>query len=191
MRTIFLTTAFVLLIRSLPGHAQEQNPDVQPPKATGQVEERGVPGPPGVPPNIKLPGQLPGSSTPAVLPDVTAIIDQNRMNNNLQYKAQIRIVNNGHASMPAVQVQTLGVTWNPTSTAPPPSQCVPNQNCAIKDSRTIGPLAPGQLVKYSVDPKFLAVQTVIVQVTILCNPPNNCLELNVANNKVQKILGPH
>jgi hypothetical protein len=147
----------------------------RPPDESSQVEGRGLP-------------------VPAItlLPDVTASIDQNWLDNfHLQYKAKIRIVNKGNVPMPPVQVQTLGMRYNPVNTPPNPSQCIANRDCTIKDQRTIGPLAPGEDKKYNVDPKFTGAETVLVEVTIFCNPPNNCAELNIANNKVHKVLGPH
>jgi hypothetical protein len=93
--------------------------------------------------------------------------------------------------MPAVQVLTLGMRYNPASTPPNPGQCIQNNNCQIKNQRTIGPLAPGEAKKYNVDPKFTAAETVIVEVRIICNPPNDCRESNVQNNQVRKVLGPH
>jgi len=124
-------------------------------------------------------------------PDITAEISQNKVNNNLQYYAHVKVSNQGTMPMPAVQVRTLGVTYNPTNTPPPPGQCIQNGNCDVKDSHTVGPLAPGQVVGYNVDPKFMIAQTLVVEVTILCGPPNNCLELNQANNTVRKVIGPH
>jgi hypothetical protein len=141
-----------------------------------QVEERGVPLPQFRPP----------------LPDVTASIDQEWMDVfHAQYKAEIKIVNKGNVPMPPVQVLTLGMRYNPLSTPPNPSQCIANNNCTIRDQRTVSSLGPDQSKKYKVDPKFTAAETVIVEVTILCNPPNNCAELNGSNNKVRKVLGPH
>lgn len=140
-----------------------------------QIEQRGLPAP-----------------AISLLPDVTASIDQEWLDNfHAQYKAEIRIVNKGNVPMPPIQVQTLGMRYNPVSTPPNPSQCLANRNCTISDHRTVGPLAPGQAKKYKVDPKFTAAETVIVEVTIICNPPNNCAELNGANNNVRKVLGPH
>jgi len=112
-------------------------------------------------------------------------------NLHLQCKAKIRVVNKGKLPMPAVQVFTLGMRYNPASTLPNPGQCIPNNNCTIKDQRTIGPLASGEAKRYNVNPKFIAAETVIVQVKIICNPPNDCRESNVQNNQVQKVLGPH
>jgi hypothetical protein len=100
-------------------------------------------------------------------------------------------VNKGNVPMPPVQVLTLGMRYNPLSTPPNPSQCIANNNCTIRDQRTVSSLGPDQSKKYKVDPKFTAAETVIVEVTILCNPPNNCAELNGSNNKVRKVLGPH
>jgi hypothetical protein len=123
---------------------------------------------------------------------VTASIDQNWIDNfHAQYKAKIRIVNKGNVPMPPVQVLTLGMRYNPTSTPPNPSQCIANNSCTIRDQRTISSLAPGEDKKYNVDHKFMAAETVIVEVTIFCNPPNNCAELDGGNNKVRKVLGPH
>lgn len=128
---------------------------------------------------------------PSPCPDVTAEITQNKVNNNLQYYAHVKVSNQGTMPMPAVQVRTLGVTYNPANTPPPPGQCIQNGNCDVKDSHTVGPLAPGQAVGYNVDPKFMIAQTLVVEVTILCGPPNTCLELNQGNNTVRKTIGPH
>jgi hypothetical protein len=154
---------------NLPAPAQPQDDESR------QVESRGFPVP-AIP----------------LLPDAKASIDQEWLDNfHLRYKAEIRVVNKGNVPTPPVQVQTLGMRYNPASTPPNPSQCVANRNCTIEDRRTIGPLAPGDAKKYKVDPKFTAAETVLVEVTIFCNPPNNCAELDTANNKVRKVLGPH
>ena len=50
----------------------------------------------------------------------------------------------------------------------------------------MAPLAPDQSKKFKVDRKFTAAETVIVEVTIICNPPNNCAELNSANNRIRR-----
>ncbi len=166
--------AYVPLL-AIPGSAENPPVPAQQQNESRPVEGRGLPIP-AIP----------------LLPDVTASIDQEWLDNfHAQYKAEIRIVNKGNVPMPPLQVQTLGMRYNPAGTPPNPSQCLANRNCTISDHRTVGALAPGQSKKYKVDPKFTAVETVIVEVTILCNPPNNCAELNNANNKVRKVLGPH
>jgi hypothetical protein len=128
---------------------------------------------------------------PLPCPDVTAEISQHKVNADLQYKAHVKVINHGGLPMPAVQVRTLGVTYSLTSATPPPSQCIQNHNCDVQDGRTVEPLAPGQVVEYDVDPKFRVDQTLVVEVAILCSPPNNCLESNQANNTVRKVIGPH
>ena len=174
---LVLMMGILACLSLLPIRGSAQNPPApaQLPDESSQVEGRGIP-------------------VPAItlLPDVTASIDQNWLDNfHLQYKAKIRIVNKGNVPMPPVQVQTLGMRYNPTSTPPNPSQCIANNNCTIKDHRTIGPLSPDEDRKFNIDKKFMAAETVLVEVTIFCNPPNNCAELNGANNKVRKVLGPH
>lgn len=177
--------AFVLLTN--PGLAEDQ-PQLEQPSQSEHVgeetpsqegiRERGIP--------------LPTDKILNLFPDVTAAIEQSWMDNfHLQYKAKIRVVNKGRLPMPAVQVLALGMRYNPASTPPNPGQCIPNNNCTMKDQRTIGPLAPGEAKKYHVNPKFTAAETVIVQVKIICNPPNDCRESNVQNNQVRKVLGPH
>jgi hypothetical protein len=104
-----------LFLLPISGSAQNPPTPAQPPDESIQVEGRGIP-------------------VPAItlLPDVTASIDQNWLDNfHAQYKAKIRIVNKGNVSMPPVQVQTLGMRYNPVSTAPNPSQCIANRNCTI------------------------------------------------------------
>jgi hypothetical protein len=128
---------------------------------------------------------------PLPCPDVTAEISQHKVNNDLQYKAHIKVINAGGMPMPPITVRTLGMTYNPASSPPIPSSCIQNFNCDVKDGRTIGALAPGQHVEYDVDPKFLAPQTLVVETAILCGPPNNCLESNQVNNTVRKVIGPH
>lgn len=175
--TLILMSGILACVPLLPmrGSAGNLPAPAQPTDESSQVEGRGLPVP-----QITL------------LPDVTASIDQEWLDNlHLQYKAEIRVVNKGNVPMAPVQVQTLGMRYNPASTPPNPSQCIANNNCKIKDHRTVGPLAPGQTKKYKVDPKLLAAETVVVEVTIFCNPPNNCAELNSDNNKVRKVLGPH
>ena len=155
--------------------AQDQPANTEPNSQEEQVEKRGLP----------IPQHPP-------LPDVTASIDQEWLDVlHAQYKAEIKIVNKGNMPMPSVQILTLGMRYNPVSTPPNPSQCIANNNCTIRDQRTVAPLAPDQSKKFKVDPKFTAAETVIVEVTIICNPPNNCAELNSANNKIRKVLGPH
>jgi hypothetical protein len=177
--------AFVLMTN--PGWAEDQ-PQLEQPSQSEHVgeeapsqegiQERGIP--------------LPTDKILNLFPDVTATIKQDWMDNfHLQYKAKIRVVNKGRLPMPAVQVLTLGMRYNPASTPPNPGQCIQNNNCQIKNQRTIGPLAPGEAKKYNVDPKFTAAETVIVEVRIICNPPNDCRESNVQNNQVRKVLGPH
>jgi hypothetical protein len=178
---------FVLVLMTNPVWAEDQPQLELPPKSeqVGEeapsqegIQERGIP--------------LPTDKILVLLPDITATIKQDWMDNfHLQYKANIRVVNKGKLPMPAVQVLTLGMRYNPASTPPNPSQCIPNNNCKIKNQRTIGPLAPGEAKKYNVDPKFTAAETVIVEVKIICNPPNDCRESNVQNNQVRKVLGPH
>ncbi len=181
------TVFFAFVIMTNPAWAEDQ-PQLDQPSQSEHVgeeapsqegiQERGIP--------------LPTDKILNLLPDVTASIEQNWMDNfHFQYKAKIRVVNKGKLPMPAVQVLTLGMRYNPASTPPNPSQCIPNNNCQIKNQRTIGPLAPGEAKKYNVDPKFTAAETVIVEVKIICNPPNDCRESNVQNNQVRKVLGPH
>lgn len=128
---------------------------------------------------------------PLPCPDITAEISQHKINNNLQYKAHVKVVNHGGIPMPPVTVRTLGVTYNPASSPPIPSSCIQSFNCAVQDGHPLSPLAPGQFVEYDVDPKFLVAQTLVVEVTILCAAPNNCLESNQTNNMVRKVIGPH
>lgn len=160
---------------AIPVSAESPPVPAQPQDESRQVEGRGLPVP-AIP----------------LLPDAKASIDQEWLDNfHLQYKAEIRVANKGNVPTPPLQVQTLGMRYNPASTPPNPSQCVANRNCTIEDRRTIGPLAPGDAKRYKVAPKFTAAETVLVEVTIFCNPPNNCAELDTANNKVRKVLGPH
>jgi len=130
-------------------------------------------------------------SWPVPCPDVTAEISQKKVNNDIQYKAHVKVINHGGMPMPPVNVRTLGMTYNPASSPPIPSSCIQQFNCDVKDGRTLDPLAPGQFVEYDVDPKFLAAQTLIVEVTILCSPPNTCFESDQMNNTVRKVIGPH
>jgi len=187
LRNISGIVFFVLGIMTNPAWAEDQ-PQLEqtlPSKDVGEevstqegIQERGIP--------------LPTDKILNLLPDVTASIQQDWMDNfHFQYKAKIRVVNNGQLPMPAVQVLTLGMRYNPVSTPPNPDQCIPNNNCTVKDQRTIGPLAPGEAKKYHVGQKFTAAETVIIQVKFFCNPPNDCRESNVQNNQVQKVLGPH
>lgn len=128
---------------------------------------------------------------PLPCPDVTAEISQDKVNHDLQYYAHIKVMNHGGMVMPALSVRTLGMTYNPTSPPPVVTSCIQNHNCDVKDGRMIGPLAPGQIVEYNVDPKFLAAQTLIVVTVIVCESPNNCLESNQTNNTISRVIGPH
>ena len=184
---VFGIVVFVFSIMTIPAWGENQPQPEQSLSSEGIIEEapsqdpiqeRGIP--------------LPTDKILLLLPDITASIEQNWMDNfHIQYKAKIRIVNKGQLPMPTVQVQTLGMRYNPASTPPNPEQCFANNNCTVKDHRTIGPLAPGEAKKYNVDPKFTAAETVIIQVKIFCNPPNDCRESNIQNNQVRKVLGPH
>lgn len=126
--------------------------------------------------------------------DITARIDQDRMNNNLEYKAQIRIVNNGQAPAFAVKSSVV-VAAQGTTGGPPIEHCeaamrdgfAPPHGCYY-GGRSVTSLAPGAVVKFTVGPKQLAINRVIVKVTVECA---DCLETNVANNVVKKTLGPH
>ncbi len=178
---------FVLVLMTNPVWAKDQ-PQLELPLNSEHVGEE-APSQEGI---QERGNPLPTDKILVLLPDVTATIKQDWMDNfHLQYKAKIRVVNKGRLPMPAIQIQTLGMRYNPVSTPPNPEQCIPQNNCTLKDQRTIGPLAPGEAKKYHAGPKFMAAETVIIQVKIFCNPPNDCRESNVQNNQARKVLGPH
>lgn len=133
----------------------------------------------------------------APCPDATAIIDQDRMNNNLEYKVQIRVVNNGGAPTSPLDARIVTATQDPIFGGPSLQQCesAAGNSVAIAGcldvTRRIPNLAPGQIEKLTVGPKTLASKRVAVVVTIQCVPGTQCLDSNTANNRVQRTLGPH
>jgi hypothetical protein len=129
-------------------------------------------------------------------PDVTAIIDQDRMNNNLQYKVQIRVVNNGTARMPSVDASIIAAVRDPIFGGPRLEQCETAPTSArvtgcMSHTRRIATLDPGELEKFTFGLKILASKSVDVRVTLKCVVGNDCLESNAANNLVRRVLGPH
>jgi CARDB protein len=126
-------------------------------------------------------------------PDVTAKIEKNSTDNGMQFKTRVRIMNNGEMTMPAVQVRTLVASSKITEPAQPASACLTNMQLSCgKDSRTVGPLSPGQEAKFNVDPLVWAgITRLHAQVDITCGPPGpmhtpECIESDYANNTVKK-----
>jgi hypothetical protein len=129
-------------------------------------------------------------------PDVTAGISKKWVNNNLQYKARIEVINKGGVIMPKVSVRTLGAPWWPHETAQPPTNCLSNPQLSgscIKDVTIVGPLAPGEKFAYEPGGKYDLGQNLSVQVDITCGTPGQplqpqCVESNYNNNTVRKGL---
>jgi len=129
-------------------------------------------------------------------PDVTASIKKKWVNNNLQYKARIEVVNKGGVIMPKVSVRTLGAPWWPNSNPQPPTNCLSNPQISgscVKDVTMVGPLAPGASFAYEPGGKYDLGQNLSVQVDITCGTPGQptppqCVESNYSNNTVRKGL---
>lgn len=126
-------------------------------------------------------------------PDVTAKIEKNSTSNGTQFKTRVRIRNQGEMTMPAVQVRTLVASTKITEPAQPASACLTNMQLSCeRDSRTVGPLSPGQEKTFNVDPLVWAgVTRLHAQVDITCGPPGpmhtpECIESDYANNTVKK-----
>ena len=129
-------------------------------------------------------------------PDVTAIIDQDHFNNNLEYRIQIRVLNEGTARMPAVDAGIIAAIRDPAFGGPTLEQCeaapttVKVSGC-MYHTRRIRDLAPGQLEKFTIGGRILATKTALVKVTLKCVLGADCLESDGTNNVVFRILGPH
>lgn len=129
-------------------------------------------------------------------PDVTASISKKWVNNNLQYKARIEVINKGGVIMPKVSVRTLGAPWWPHETAQPPTNCLSNPQLSgscIKNVTIVGPLAPGEKFAYEPGGKYDLGQNLSVQVDITCAAPgqpapSQCVESDYNNNTVRKGL---
>jgi hypothetical protein len=126
-------------------------------------------------------------------PDVTAKIEKNSTDNGTQFKTRVRIRNKGELTMPAVQVRTVVASSKLTEPAQPASACATNMQLSCeRDTRTVGPLSPGQEVTFNVDPLVWAgITRLHAQVDITCGPPGpmhtpECLESDYANNTVKK-----
>jgi CARDB len=133
---------------------------------------------------------------PSACPDVTASISKKWVNNNLQYKAHIEVVNNGGVIMPKVSVRTLGAPWWPNDTAQPATNCLSNPQISgscVKNVTIVGPLAPGEKFGYEPGGKYDLGQNLSVQVDITCGTPGQprppeCVESDYNNNTVRKGL---
>jgi len=127
-------------------------------------------------------------------PDVTASISKKWVNNNLQYKARVEVINKGSVIMPRVSVRTLGLSWWPNDNAQPPTNCLSNpQLSCLRDVTTVGPLGPGEKFAYEPGGKYDLGQNLSVQVDITCGtagqpPQPQCVESNYNNNTVRKGL---
>jgi len=125
-------------------------------------------------------------------PDVTASIDQARVNNR-QYRIQIRVVNEGTARMSAVDVGIIaairdsvgGPTLEQCETA---STTISVPGCVFHTLRTSA-LAPGQPRRFTIGGNIPATRTAEVKVTVKCVLGADCLESNRTNNIVSRILG--
>jgi hypothetical protein len=127
-------------------------------------------------------------------PDVTATIDQARVNNK-QYRIQIRVLNKGTAPMPPVDVGIIAAIRNPSSEGPTLEQCetapdpISVPGCFFHTLRTSA-LDPGQPRRFTIGGNILATRTAAVKVTLKCVLGADCAESDGANNVVHRILGP-
>jgi len=133
------------------------------------------------------------SNLQSACPDVTASISKKWVNNNLQYKARIEVINKGGVIMPKVSVRTLGLPWWPNSSPQPVSNCMTNPSLGcLKDVTIVGPLAPGEKFAYEPGGKYDLGQNLSVQVDITCGttptPTGACVESDYSNNTVRKGL---
>ena len=127
-------------------------------------------------------------------PDVTASIEQARVNNR-QYRIQVSVVNEGTARMPPVDVGIIAAIGDPASDGPTLEQCeaapdpVSVPRCLFHTLRTSA-LAPGQSRRFTVGGNIPATRTAAVKVTLKCVLGADCVESGGSNNVVQRILSP-
>jgi hypothetical protein len=126
-------------------------------------------------------------------PDVTASIDQARVNNK-QYRIQVSVANEGTARMAGVDVGIIaairdtvgGPTLEQCETAPDP---IAVSGCLFHTLRT-NALAPGQSRRFTIGGNIPATRTTAVKVTLKCVLGADCTESDGANNVVHRILAP-
>jgi hypothetical protein len=127
-------------------------------------------------------------------PDVTAAIDQARVNSR-QYRLQIRVSNQGTAPMPPVDVGIIAAIRDPASDGPTLEQCatapdpIAVSGCLFHTLRT-NALAPGQSRRFTIGGNIPAARTAEVKVTLKCVLGADCVESDGANNVVHRILNP-
>ena len=127
-------------------------------------------------------------------PDVTAAIDQARVNNR-QYRLQIRVSNQGTAPMPPVDVGIIAAIRDPGSEGPTLEQCetasdpIAVPGCFFQTLRTRA-LDPGQTRSFTIGGNIPATRTAAVKVTLKCVLGADCAESDGANNVVHRILSP-
>lgn len=127
-------------------------------------------------------------------PDVTAAIDQARVNSK-QYRLQIRVLNDGTAPMPPVDVGIIAAIRDPASDGPTLEQCetasdpIAVPGCFFHTLRTTA-LDPGQTRRFTIGGNIAATRTAAVKVTLKCVLGADCAESDGANNVVSRILAP-
>ncbi|HSE50734.1 MAG TPA: CARDB domain-containing protein [Gemmatimonadales bacterium] len=127
-------------------------------------------------------------------PDVTASIDQARVNNK-QYRIQVSVVNEGTARMSAVDVGIIAAIRDPARGGPTLEQCetasdpISVSGCLFQTLRTSA-LAPGQSRRFTIGGNIPATRTAEVKVTLKCVLGADCLESKDSNNVVSRILAP-
>lgn len=127
-------------------------------------------------------------------PDVTASIEQARVNNR-QYRIQIRVLNEGTARMSPVDVGIIAAIRDPARGGPTLEQCeaapdpIAVSGCLFQTLRSKA-LDPGQSSRFTIGGNIPATRTAEVKVTLKCVLGADCLESNGSNNVVSRIVGP-
>ena len=127
-------------------------------------------------------------------PDVTARIDQARVNNR-QYRIQIGVTNEGTARMSAVDVGIIAAIRDSASDGPTLEQCeaapdpIAVSGCLFQTLRTSA-LAPGQSRRFTIGGNIPVTRTAAVKVTLKCILGADCMESGGSNNVVSRILAP-
>ena len=127
-------------------------------------------------------------------PDVTAAIEQARVNNR-QYRLQIRVLNQGTAPMAPVDVGIIAAIRDPAAGGPTLEQCeaapdpIAVPGCFFHTLRTSA-LDPGQTRRFTIGGNIPVTRTAEVKVTLKCVLGADCAESDGANNVVQRILSP-